>query len=110
MAAAKRRRFGPKPIKTTDERATVSCVVGWGEVREEIWRDEVGEITRYNLAFIYPALFAADNGRLLGYDTAHGSLHRHFLGTIQQLPPTPYNDIFNRFLGEVEELRKRKEL
>ncbi len=47
---------------------------------------------------------------MLGYDTAHGFLHRHYTGSIERIDPAPYVEIFDRFLAEVEELKKRKTL
>lgn len=42
----------------------------------EVWGD-VGKdktvVTRYNLAYINQAMFQGDNGRVLGFDNAHGS-------------------------------------
>ena len=96
--------------KFIDAEDTIRCASGSGLVREEAWRDHTGYVRRYNLAFINSHLFAGDNGRVLGYDTAHGYLHRHFAGTIEQLPPTPYESILDRFLREVAELKTRKAL
>ncbi len=96
--------------KVTDESAIIRCAVGVGELREEVWIDASGKEVRYNLAFINHHLHAKDNGRVLGYDTAHGFLHRHYAGSIEKIDPTSYSDVFDRFLAEVEELKKRKML
>jgi hypothetical protein len=39
-------------VKTTDEEAEISCIVGRGKLREEVWQDSTGKVVRYNLAFI----------------------------------------------------------
>jgi len=49
-------------------------------LRREIWVDGEGRVARYNLAFINHLIYAGDNGRVLGYDSAHGIHHRHFKG------------------------------
>ena len=103
MAAA-RRQLG-KLVKALDEAAVVRCVSGDGMIREETWEDAEGNVVRYNLTFINFHLFAKDNGRVLGYDTAHGRPHRHYAGRVEMIEVTPYAEIARRFLAEVEELK-----
>lgn len=108
MAAAKKR--AEKLVKVTDEAMIVRCVAGHGLIREEMWEDEQGNAVRYNLAFINFHLFSRDNGRVLGYDTAHGQLHRHFAGTVKDIEPAPFQVIVARFMSEVDELKLRRKL
>jgi hypothetical protein len=108
MAAQKER--ATKPVKVTDEVAAIGCVAGDGLIREEVWKDAAGRVVRYNLAFINSPLYAGDHGRVLGYDTAHGRLHRHFAGTVEEIEPYEYGVILERFIGEVNELRTRRKL
>jgi hypothetical protein len=107
--AASKNRAG-KPVKVTDEIAAIRCIAGDGSIREEVWKDADGRVVRYNLAFINFQLSAEDNGRVLGYDTAHGQTHRHFAGTIEAIEPAPYDVVFERFIAEVRELRTRRKL
>ncbi len=92
--------------KIKDERASVPCVIGDGVVREEAWEDEAGNVVRYNLAFINHFLMSKDNGRVLGYDNAHGLHHRHFMGVIEAYAFTSYDDTVKHFAEEVSALRK----
>ena len=69
-----------KPRKVVDETTQVRCALGKGIIREEVWQDSQGEVVKYNLAFINHALWAEDNGRVLGYDKSHGHHHRHYAG------------------------------
>jgi hypothetical protein len=108
MAAAKQ-QLG-KVRKVTDEAAIVRCVAGDGLIREEVWKDDEGNVVRFNLAFINLHLFQRDHGRVLGYDTAHGYPHRHFAGSVEMIEPVPYQMILRRFKAEVAELRKRRHL
>jgi hypothetical protein len=108
MAAA--RKQAAQPVKVVDECAVIRCAAGRGLVREEVWEDCSGNVVRYNLAFIQHELFAGDHGRVLGYDNAHGSSHRHFAGRVEAIAPARYGEILQRFLGEIEELRKRTAL
>ena len=79
-------------------------------IREEMWEDADGNVVRYNLAFINFHLFSRDNGRVLGYDTAHGHPHRHFAGFVEMLEPTTYREIQDRFYAEVDKLKRRRTL
>ena len=99
----------PKPVKVVDAETKVHCAVGSGLIREETW-ELAGAVVRYNLAFINHHLFAGDNGRVLGYDTSHGYAHRHYAGTTEAIGAMDYDDVFDRFLVEVAELRKRSRL
>ncbi len=94
--------------KVVDEEALISCASGSGLVREEVWEDEAGKVVRYNLAFINHFMTAADNGRVLGYDNAHGKHHRHFYGTVEEISVSTYEEIATLFLDEVRILRKEK--
>ena len=66
--------------KVADDRLYLSKAKGGGMLRREIWVDGEGRVVRYNLAFINHLIYAGDNGRVLGYDSAHGIHHRHFKG------------------------------
>ena len=95
-------------VKVTDEEAEISCLVGTGKLREEVWRDSSGNIVRYNLAFINHFMLRRDNGRVLGYDMAHGNRHRHFMGEIEEVDFFGYEKLSERFIGEVAVLRKKR--
>jgi hypothetical protein len=62
--------------KVVDEVSRVRCASGPGVIREEVWQDAAGEVSRYNLAFINHFMMREDNGRVLGYDNGHGYHHR----------------------------------
>lgn len=95
-------------VKTADEEAGISCVVGSGKLREEVWQDATtGEVVRYNLAFINPLMYRGDNGRVLGYDMAHGYHHRHFMGKVVEIDFPGYERLSERFFKEVAALRKK---
>lgn len=57
-------------------------------------------VTRYNIAYIDHALYGKDNGRVLGYDNAHGHHHRHFMGAIEPFDFTSYEATAERFPQE----------
>jgi hypothetical protein len=107
--ASVRKRAG-KLVKATDELAAIRCAAGIGAIREEVWKDAGGKVVRYNLAFINFEMFAGDNGRVLGYDTAHGFPHRHFAGTVEAIDPAEYDEVYDRFIAEVGKLKRRRKL
>lgn len=70
--------------------------------------DEKGEVVQYNLALIAPHLSAVDNGRILGYDNAHGRHERHATGKVKPVPFTNYAATAKRFFREAEAWRRRQ--
>jgi len=76
----------------------------------EVWGyQEKGKtiVTRYNLAYINPAIFAGDNGRVLGYDNAYGYHHRHYMGSVEQFEFESYISVLNIFQQEWQDLMNR---
>lgn len=85
-------------------------MLGKGKIREEVWQDSSGTVVRYNLAFINHSMHQRDNGRVLGYDMAHGYHHRHFFGKVEEIEFLGYEKLVNHFLKEVGVLRKNGRL
>jgi hypothetical protein len=50
-----------------------------------------------------------DNGRVVGYDNAHGHGHRHFMGRVEPAEFSTYEDLNRRFLEEVQELWRQED-
>lgn len=69
--------------KIHDELHKISDKRGNGCLRREVWVNEKGVVTRYNLAYINHHLHPGDNGRVVGYDNAHGFHHRHYFGVVE---------------------------
>ena len=68
------------------ERFELKPKSGGGLLSYEVWGyQERGKtiVTRYNLAYINHAINRGDNGRVLGFDNAHGYHHRHFMGKVE---------------------------
>lgn len=66
-------------------------------LRREVWVGKDGRITRYNLAYINHNVHQGDNGRVIGYDNAHGFHHRHYFGAVEQVDFVSFEDIERRF-------------
>lgn len=92
--------------KDTDDEAGFWCAGGMGILREEVWVNAREQVVRYYLAFLLPHLSGVDNGRILGYDKAHGMHERHFMGQVQTVEHNEYSATAERFYREVAALRK----
>ena len=77
-------------------------------LREEVWVSGGGHVVQYNLALIARHVSGVDNGRILGYDNAHGEHERHFMGKVKAATFTSYSATAKRFFREVEAWRKRQ--
>ena len=69
--------------KVIDEVHHLNKKQGGGLIKIEIWVDENYGTARYSMTYINHAIYAGDNGRVLGYDNAHGKHHRHYFGDYQ---------------------------
>lgn len=82
---------------------------GGGLLSYEVWGHiEKGKtvVTRYNLAYINHAIYQGDNGRILGFDNAHGYHHRHYMGAIEAVEFASYEAMQERFQQEWLEIVK----
>jgi hypothetical protein len=66
-------------------------------------------VVKYSLAYLNPAICAADNGRVLGYDNGHGHHHRHFMGRQEPFRFVSYEALATRFYREVQELWRKED-
>ena len=57
-------------------------------------------VTRYNLAYINHEIYQGGNGRVLGFDNAHGYHHRHYLGRVEAVELKNYEATLERFQQE----------
>lgn len=95
--------------KDTDYETAFWCAGGVGILREEVWVNAREDVVRYNLAFLLPHLFYRDNGRVLGFDNAHGTHERHFMGKVEKVEFTSYEETAECFCREVSEIRRSYE-
>jgi hypothetical protein len=85
------------------ERFELKPKSGGGLLSYEVWGyQERGKyvVTHYNLAYINHARFSGDNGRVLGFDNAHGYHHRHFMGQQESVEFVSYEATLERFQQE----------
>jgi hypothetical protein len=91
--------------KKVDSRYELPRRKGGGELRREVWVDENDNVTRYNLAYINREIYQGDNGRVVGYDNAHGYHHRHYFGTVEAVEFVSFEDIEEQFARDWSALR-----
>ena len=102
----------PKPAKETlleQERFELKPKSGGGLLSYEVWgyvERGVVVVTRYNLAYINHAIYQGDNGRVLGFDNAHGYHHRHCMGEVETVEFVSYEAVEERFQQEWQALVK----
>lgn len=93
------------------ERFELKPKSGGGILSYEAWgyRDKgITVITRYNLAYINPSIFQSDNGRVLGFDNAHGYHHRHYMGNVEPVRYDSYEATTSRFQNEWQAIVDRE--
>ncbi|MFZ2628406.1 MAG: DUF6516 family protein [Rugosibacter sp.] len=93
----------PKEILLEQERFELKAKSGGGLLRYEVWGyKSQGKtvVTRYNLAYINHAIYRGDNGRVLGFDNAHGYHHRHFMGRVESIGFESFEATQERFQQE----------
>ena len=91
--------------KIADEVHHISGKRGNGQLRREIWVDNKGRVTRYNLAYINHTLHKNDNGRVVGYDNQHGFHHRHYFGEVIAVDFVSFEQIEGLFENDWTALR-----
>ena len=94
--------------KVSDDSWSLSTKNGNGVLRREVWVDEQGKVIRYNLAYINHKIFQSDNGRVVGYDNAHGFHHRHLMGVVEPVKFKSFEDIEERFQADWIAFRSKK--
>jgi len=94
--------------KVSDDSWSLSTKNGNGVLRREVWVNGHGKVVRYNLAYINHNIFQSDNGRVVGYDNAHGSHHRHLMGVVEPVKFKSFEDIEERFQADWIAFRIKK--
>lgn len=82
---------------------------GGGLLSFEVWgyqQKGATVVTRYNLAYINHSICNRDNGRVLGFDNAHGYHHRHYMGDVQAVGFISYEATLERFQLEWQAIVK----
>ena len=91
--------------KIIDETHHVASKRGNGQLRREVWVNQQGAVTRYNLAYINHNLTHTDNGRVIGYDNQHGYHHKHYFGAVTPVAFISFEAIEDAFENDWTQLR-----
>ncbi len=97
----------PKKVLLEQSRHELKQKSGGGVLRYEVWgyvQHGKTVVTRYNMAYINHAICSQDNGRVLGYDNAHGYHHRHYMGSVEACNFLSHSATVARFEAEWIEL------
>ncbi len=100
----------PEETLLERERFELKPKSGGGLLSYEVWGfREKGKtvVTRYSLAFVNHEIFEGDNGRVLGFDNAHGYHHRHYMDEIESVEFVRYETTLARFQREWIEIANR---
>ena len=78
-------------------------------VRIQVDYSKSGRLLKYSLALIDARSTSVDNGRIHGYDNAHGLSHRHSRGKMEPVEFVSYEDTEKRFEAEVRQYLEGKD-
>ena len=102
-------------ILLEQERFELKPKSGGGLLSYTVWGYKVKgkpTVTRYAIAYINHTLCQVDNGRVLGFDNAHGYHHRHYMGSIEAVEYLSYEAMLERFQQEwleiINQLERKK--
>jgi hypothetical protein len=69
-------------------------------VRIQVDYSHAGTLLRYSLSLIDLSSLL-DNGRIVGYDNAHGQHHRHYFGRVDRVEFESYEKLEGQFEAQV---------
>ena len=105
----KRRTGRPLGQKVVDDTIYLKRPRRGAMLKETVWQGEDGQVVKYSLAYVNPAICGVDNGRVLGYDNSHDHYHRHFMGKQESFEFTGYEALARRFYDEVRDLWRNED-
>lgn len=73
---------------------------GNGQIKIQYLSDDEGNVLTYSMAYINSKIFSGDNGRVVGYDNAHGYHHRHYMGKIEPVEYVSLEDTMSKFQAD----------
>jgi hypothetical protein len=71
-------------------------------VRIQVDYSRAGNLLRYSLSLI-DLSSSLDNGRIVGYDNAHGQHHRHYFGRVDCVEFESYEKLEGQFEAQVRQ-------
>ena len=101
------KKTSSKYKKVVSEQFPINPKRGGGILKIEAWENKQGEVIKYSMAYINPLIFSGDNGRVTGYDNAHGFHHKHYFGELSEVSDfSSYLNLVEHFEQEVKEFLK----
>ncbi|NYH07634.1 toxin-antitoxin system TumE family protein [Pseudomonas moraviensis] len=81
MAAKKGGKKKEPRLERFDDSFVIPDKKGNGQIRIQYLKNaETGQVITYSMAYINATICPVDNGRVIGYDNAHGEHHKHDMG------------------------------
>ena len=103
----KSKKKSAKFLKVVLEQFPIKPKRGGGILKIEAWKNEKGEIVKYSMAYINHLIFSGDNGRVIGYDSAHVFHHKHYFGEVSEVSDfSSYQNLVERFEKGIREFVK----
>lgn len=90
------------------DRCEIPQKKGNGILSFSILQDESGRVLEYSFAYINHKICSKDNGRVIGYDNAHGQHHRHVMGVYELVDFISFEDTQEKFEREWKEYHATK--
>lgn len=92
-------------LRHAPEDVAIPKRLGGGKLKEMVEQEmPSGKVLHYSLAYINPGIFGDDSGRVLGYDNAHGFLHKHYMGQVTRDPFITWEHLRTKFEAEWREI------
>lgn len=91
------------------DRCEIPLKKGNGILNFSFLQNENGEVIEYSFAYINHQICTKDNGRVLGYDNAHGEHHRHIMGKYEKVDFISFEDTQGKFETEWKEYHAKQQ-
>jgi len=110
MAVKKGGKSKEPELERLDDSFKIPDKRGNGQIRIQYLKNpETGEVITYSMAYINDAICSVDNGRVIGFDNAHGEHHKHDMGAYIPVEFESFEKTFELFQEQWQQyLKKRK--
>lgn len=95
-------------LKLITDRCELPIKKGNGILSVSLLQDNKGKIIEYSFAYINTRICAKDNGRVIGYDNAHGHHHCHRMGQYEKVEFISYEATAELFEREWKEYHEKQ--
>jgi hypothetical protein len=109
MAAKKGGKRKESQLERLDDSFKIPDKKGNGQIRIQYLKNsETGAVLTYSMAYINDAICSVDNGRVIGYDNAHGVHHKHDMGAYIPVEFESFEMTFELFQEQWQQYLKKR--